>query len=746
MKQNYLGCASVMAIGVAMCAVGGSPASAAETRATVSTEITELVVTARKREERLRDIPTAATALGAEQLRNIGGVANTQSLLSNVPGVNFANTSNPVTSEVSMRGSGTSRATAAESGVGLYRNGAYVGGGYQGGRTFSKADFFDVQGIEVLRGVQGALNGRNAVGGSVNLVTARPVQGVQTGFVTADVGTQERREGQLVINQPLTENLALRVGADLMRQDKGFYYSPYTKQYFDAQQTDTLRAQLAYRNGPVTANFLVEHGADTLPGLMYSVNIPPGVSAIYPKGVYDDKYNISWNSPSTAKMRTNYYEFVGGYDLDFATVTLTSSLRERHSQNAYDRDATSPQFQAAVAAAGLVAKGAVQGDPNLGGLTVDFSRILFNDIHIVGNKTGRWSWLAGAEYYDLNDKAQIILSKSSTGTTAATLSPGTDQVVRIDFTSWAAYGSLGYDITDDLNLTGELRYTHDDKNIVSARLDYGTGLPSGVGFAFADGKASENLSYNATLAYKIAGWLTYGKIGSAYRAGGFNLALGDPRAPRTPPAAYDDEVSTSYEIGAKGNLTPNVFLNAAAYKVKVSDLLVQTDNGCFVGSAVCPVQATPYVYNSGNAELSGVELEVTMRARLAGGVALVTLGASHQTGKVTSGPDKGKQTPQRPDYTGTLNVNYRRPLFDGLTGFVNVKGNMRSGGVQEIAQTPALNDFQTYDLRLGVTKDKWEAAFYMNNFANESYIVFDSPSVRRWNFPQSYGAQLSYRW
>src|SRR6188768_3068201 len=81
---------------------------------TASNEIDELVVTARKREETLRDIPTAATAIGAEQIQLLGGIANTQALLANVPAVNFANTSNPVTSEVSIRGSGTSRATAAD--------------------------------------------------------------------------------------------------------------------------------------------------------------------------------------------------------------------------------------------------------------------------------------------------------------------------------------------------------------------------------------------------------------------------------------------------------------------------------------------------------------------------------------------------------------------------------------------------------------------------------------------------------
>ena len=90
------------------------------------TEIDELVVTARKREENLRDIPAAVTAFSADQIRDLGGIANTQSLLANVPAVNFANTSNPVTSEVSIRGSGTSRATSAEAAVGLFRNGVFV--------------------------------------------------------------------------------------------------------------------------------------------------------------------------------------------------------------------------------------------------------------------------------------------------------------------------------------------------------------------------------------------------------------------------------------------------------------------------------------------------------------------------------------------------------------------------------------------------------------------------------------------
>lgn len=710
---------------------------------TAGAELDEVLVTARKREESLRDIPAAGTALGAEQIQAMGGIANTQALLSNVPAVNFANTSNPVTSEVSIRGSGTSRATAADAAVGLYRNGVYIGGGYVGGRTFSKPDFFDVGRIEVLRGVQGALNGRNAVGGSVNVVSARPTQR-QEGFALVEVANNERFEGQLVVNQPINENWSVRLGANLMKQSEGFFYNPIRGEYFDRQESEIYRGQVRYENGPFSANLLLEHGRDQLPGLMYQLLIPAGTSAVYPRGVFQDKYRVEWNHASSAKQQVNYAELVLEYDLGFAALTSTTSLRERRSQNAYDRDATSPEFQARVAAAGLVAPGQVQSSPDLGGSQNDYARILYQDVHLVGEKTGGLSWLAGFEYYDLNDKYQNTLAGPPTAANGRSF--GTVGVSRLDFVSWAAYGSLGYDFTEAFNVTAEGRYTSDDKDLVSRRLDFGTGRPSGVGFDIDTGRETSDVSYNVTAAYKFDGWLAYGKIGTAYRAGGFNLALGDPRQPTPIPSTFEDEKATSYEVGLKGNIAPRVFVSLAAYQTNVDDLLVQTDNGCRVGFPQCPIQATAFVFNAGKAELWGLEAELNAAAELFGGTARLTLGGSRQGGKIKSGPDKGKKGPQRPDWTATFSLNYRRPLTDEWTGFFNVKGNGRWGGVQEIAQTPDLYDYQLLDARLGVQKGGLELSVYSNNVGNESYIVFDAPTTRRWNIPRTYGAQLRYAW
>lgn len=92
----------------------------------------------------------------------------------------FNNTGAPSTSELSIRGSGTARATSADSGLGLYRNGVFIAGGIQFGRNFFRADLFDLERVEMLRGTQGALYGRNAVGGAINMIFARP-QFVESG-------------------------------------------------------------------------------------------------------------------------------------------------------------------------------------------------------------------------------------------------------------------------------------------------------------------------------------------------------------------------------------------------------------------------------------------------------------------------------------------------------------------------------------------------------------------------------------
>lgn len=757
-NAGRLGQSSLLALAIALPAMAHAQTHAQTTDVPAATTLAsndaqansdDIVVTARKRAERLRDVPTAGTALSADTIRDLGGVPTAQSLLTNSPGVNFANTSAPVTSEISIRGSGTSRATNASAGVGLYRDGAYIGGGTVGGRSFTELDLFDIERVEVLRGVQGGLEGRNAEGGAINVVSVRPSDRFE-GFVQAMAGSPGVYELQLAAGAPLNDHWAVRLSGDIQRQDHGFYRLYLLDDYADIRNKNFVRGQIRYKDSKFTANFLAEHGYERLPGLTYQANNFP--SATYPTGLTQDRFNMPWNYPSRGTQEVNSFELTTSYDFGFAELATTSMYRERSGLNSYDRDATSLEFIQDAIAAGKVAPSAIgtvlAGDYGLGGRQSDLAHIFFQDVHLTGAKIGGFEWTLGAEWYRLRDKPRNVLGKTPT---TASPSPGTVDVGSQHLDSYAAYGSLGYDITSRLNLSGDVRVTRDEEEVHSARLDLATGLPAGVGFNVDGSRRATNASYTVTLSYKpFLDTLIYGKIGSAYRAGGFNTALGDPRQPIPVPPTFDNETVTAYEIGFKGNLTHNLYVTAAAYKNDFDNLVVQGDNGCAVGITACPVQATIFAFNAGPAKLWGVEGEITGRADILGGPLRVSVGGSRQGGHITGGIYDGRRQPQQPDWTMTFNVNYRHPLVDGWTGFLNMKGSGRWGGVQEIGQVPPLYDYVIFDGRIGVEKGPIEIALFSENLGNESYIVFRSTNanadIRRFNMPRTWGVQLRYTW
>ncbi|MDB5988164.1 MAG: hypothetical protein JWR16_3217 [Nevskia sp.] len=725
-----------------------------------TTTLQQVTVTARRREEHLADVPMAATVIGGDALADRGIVTDAQDLLTGVPGVRFFDTTSPVNSEVSIRGSSTARGTNADPSVGLYRDGAFIGGGQIGGRNFTRLDLFDVSRVEVLRGTQGALYGRDAVGGAVNVISAPPEFHRSGSMDIQFEPNVHAGQVQAVVNEALSNQLALRFGLDTIHQSDGFFYDTDSKTYFDTQKGYSTRAQIRWRAAGWDINLLAEHQQMDVPSIAFYVHINPGPG--FPQGFYEDPYKVPFNTAPRASQDLNNGLLSANYNFDWAKLTSTTQVRQRKSYYQFDADGVDPTTLAAAIAQHLAPAGAI--DPNASSATSDRTTTFSEDVHLAGGAfDDRLRWLAGGEFLYQASHFEVDTGRSPTKTNPSigSAAPG-----RIDYRSIAAYGSLGYDFTHAFNLTGEVRYTNDDKRDHANRYDRSTGVQTGGdAFNFAGRLSPSNVSYNATASYKLLpqllrSALVYAKAGSAYRAGGFNGNLGTAGQPRPVLTSYGNEKTFAYELGVKGDLSRNIYVGLAGYRTHTTGVIVQTDNGCGLSVPECPVAPTAFLINGGNSDNWGLELEGTGLFDLAGGKLRAVLGGSHQQAEIKSGDYAGQNVPQVPHYIASADLDYRHPFYGNTALFGSAHYAAQWGGVQELVITTTTNgtsvmtpnfrlhDFQIVDARAGVdfVDLNMEVAGFVRNAGDVVYITYEQTTTRRLSEPLTWGVEMRYRW
>lgn len=704
----------------------------------------EIIVTVRRREEKLTDVPSAASVISAQSLADRGGARTAQELLADQPSVRFNNLNSSVTSEISIRASSTARATTGDPSIGLFRNGSYVGGGAVGGRNFSRLDYLDIERVEVLRGTQGALYGRNAVGGAVNIISARP-QFEWGGFVNSRYTFENNGfQAQGAVNIPAGESFAVRISGDVVEQDKGFFYNPDNDVYFDREDGFGLRGQVRYRSGPIDVTFLAETQELITPAIHYRVVIPAG--GFFPIGYSQPKFAYPWSTPPRAQQDIDAYQMVATIDLGGAELSSTTLFRTRNSEYDLDNDGLSPAEFARARSTGEIPV-FIPIDPNAATFVADQTDTITQDLHIAGDAAdGALTWLIGGDFVLLDSDLSITTLRTPT-----MLTPSIGDIVRsrLDYSSFAAYGSLGYDLTDRLNLTAELRFTSDDRTITSRQFAVDTGVPTGGASRIIDAsEGSDDLSYNATAAFDLAeDIIAYAKVGSSYRAGGFNTRLSDPSAPEPVQVSYGNESSRSYELGVKGAPTPKTYFAVAGYFTEQKDLIAQVDDGCFIGSTVCPVAAVSYLASAGDAESWGVEAEFTGDFDLGRGSGRLALSASRQEGEVKSGPFAGLELAQVPDYLAAANLDLSYPASEDLTLRANVLLSGQWGGKQELrATSPELDNYQLLNIRIGAEFHNFTLTAFVNNVLDQVYVVATAPTIERLSQPRVFGVEAGYRW
>lgn len=321
--------ALMAAQGAALAQEATKPSS---TGAQAADTIEKVTVTARKRAEQARDVPAAVTAITSQQKENLV-VDGMQDYVRQVPGATLVSSGPEYLNDFSMRGQGGGRLGFSETSTGIFKDGHYAAGGGFGGRSLNRLDLLDLSRLEVMRGPQGALFGRNSVGGAVNVVTNAPSDVFS---IYGKLGWQdtERTAFEGVLNSPVLDGMFYLRAAGLIDDQKdGSIVNLTTGNTVDGRSFGGARIAIANQSSDAAnLRLTYEHYDSTSPGfasLGYRATAPAGAGgfAIDP-GIYTRSF---MNREGYADVLEDSVYFTGEFDASFGKVSLKLNHRAREA-------------------------------------------------------------------------------------------------------------------------------------------------------------------------------------------------------------------------------------------------------------------------------------------------------------------------------------------------------------------------------------------------------------------------------
>lgn len=750
---------SAAMIGVAMALVA-IPASAQTEAPAAQPEpqsdegVEDIIVTAQKRSERLQDTPISITAVTGEALadRGSGTIASLGNMTPNL----VYNTTAPVSGASSgavvfIRGVGqTDFQLTTDPGVGTYLDGVYVARSVGG-----VLDVVDVERVEVLRGPQGTLFGRNTIGGAISIISRKPGdERMLSGALT--IGSRDRVDARVSVDLPLSEGLGFNVVGSSKRQD-GYVRGRLDNRDLGNVNRQSVRATLVYdRDGPFRATLAADYthvdeqnaasklvGISSLPpgspsrtdfvfnrstGLVNTVNVavPPGapslvwlynnadvpVLGVTPfdgRWITSDLGSTFANGPNGTKL--NIWGVAGTLEFDVGDATIKSITSYRRTSGSFNRDADG-------------SPAAVTHTQNFDYKQKQFSQ----ELQITGQAfDNRLNYAAGVYYFDEsgNDLLNVTL-------------PVAFGLVRnftfVENKSYAAYAQATFKITPTLGVTGGVRYTKDEKGY---RVPVGGGAivngfaaifgPAGsVTPFFAPGsyeRSFKNTSFRAGLDWKpVKDLLLYATYSEGFKSGGFNTRY---LAPVPSAISYNPELLESYEAGAKVDLFDRKLrINTSAFHAKYDDIQLTVYD-----------QGAPITRNGGSAEINGLEVEITAvpvsNLTLSGGFGYLdakynrvptlipTIAADQQITLAT-------KLAKTPEWTANARAEYRLPVSDSAEVVVAGDWFYTTTVENDAVNSKFLRQpsYSLFNASLGLDFDggRYSITAFVNNIANKRVL------------------------
>jgi iron complex outermembrane receptor protein len=714
----------------------------------------EIVVSARRRDESFQNVPITVNVFTAQQIQS-AGIENPRDFVAMVPNMTMVEVQNVGNSFITVRG--ISQARNSEPSVAVLVDGVLETNPYQFNQELT-----DIQQIEVLKGPQGALYGRNAIGGAIIIHTVDPADHFEgTGKVGIGNGTSER--AQVAVSGPIDPAGALRYRASLnFYNTDGYLENTYLNRKADPYRdysgrlrllwrpTDEWTADLrVFRDRVETTAYYYIIPRDDEANVFSTFTTAPNANNVT-SPIQDNNLGVDYRDVLDTAFKADYKADFG----TFTSVTDYNTTKEIDTGDAYDFRPVKSSIAFNVFFAGIPAA--------LGG-PLDESQSQFIDmktwsqeLRFTADKVGGFSWMAGLYYVHTERfiSTDNIVDRGGGSVPRVYRNPRIDPSnpfadgTNVTFLSdsqnnnaWAVFGDATYDITSRLEVDAAIRYDEDSRQ---NRTDTPTQfLPDPTAFNGEVRKHTfSETQPKGTLRYKAADNLTvYGGWSRGFRSGGFNQtgvgAIAQAAGNLGVHDLFNAEVADTWELGAKSQfLERRLNANLSVFHTK-------SKNGYFFY-----FDATTSTQNLGNldATYKGVELELTARAtdRLD-----LYANFGYTDGKITRMEDPkvvGNKPPLLTKNTVGAGFQYRQPLVDGINGTLRLDYQQIGRTWWDPYNVTSRDPVNLIDLRAGFEGERWTVTAWSKNLTNKIYNAEFSAGGFLWRaLPRRYGVDFTYK-
>ncbi|GAB5488134.1 MAG: TonB-dependent receptor [Parasphingorhabdus sp.] len=676
-----------------------------------------IIVTARKRDEDITDVPIAVSALGSEAL-DVRGIESVDEVLNFIPNASQSGgIAGGLQGLVSIRGISTLvRFVGLETGVGFYVDGVYIGRP----ENFNQ-DLIDVDRVEVLRGPQGALFGKNTVAGAINIVTKEPSLDSWTGDLELGYGNYDTVRAQGHVSGPLSDQVGVSLTAGYVNS------SGYTKNVsglqpdLDAADLVTFRAKLRFEP---SSNFDLTISGDAMIDRGRPSFFEVSDVAFLADPTEDTPFTVNNDQPNDLNRDIYGLSATANVGVGPGTWTTILAYRESSFDARLDDDKLPVRFFV----------DSFGSDANFWSVESRYAGEIADGVNLV----------AGLFY--LNQKADN-LSNFALGdflTGFPGVEPPIDLISSVDTESIAAFFDFDIVLTDRLALEVGGRFVSESKDASHVQNDF-TGLFGSQNFA--ESRTDDDFSPTVSLRYDFTDELKgYLRFAQGFKSSGFNTDFVNANSN----FSVNPEQATAYEAGLKGNFAGGtVRSNLAVFFTEYEDLQLSQITGFGVT-----------LNNAAEAEIFGVEFDLA--ADLSDSFSVnAAIGYLDATYKDFAGCPVPGATPAAlavancagnflnlaPEWSTAFGMQWRGPVSGDWEGIVRADWQYRSEVFFEPQNTARLSgdDRHLVNLRAGIDNGKFSFTVWADNVFDEVYVNFaDDRSAIFVNTTQSFGPPRTY--